>query len=44
MKQLRGQKEINTAVNSTIQSVLLNKQSTNYALDELVKSLSNFEE
>ncbi len=44
MKQRRGQKEINTAVNSTIQSVLLNKQSTNYALDELVKSLSNFDE
>ena len=44
MKQRRGQKEINTAVNSTVQSVLLNKQSTNYALDELVKSLSNFDE
>ena len=44
MKQRRGQKEINTAVNSTVQAILLNKQSTNFALDELVKSLSNFDE
>lgn len=43
MKQRRGQKEINSAVNSTVQSVLLNKKSTNYALDELVNSLINFE-
>ena len=44
MKQRRGQKEINTAVNSAVQAILLNKTSTNYALDELVKSLKNFEE
>ena len=44
MKQRRGQKEINTAVNSTVQAILLNKQSTNFALDELVKALSNFDD
>ena len=44
MKQRRGQKEINTAVNSTVQAILLNKKSTNYALDELVKSLQNFDD
>lgn len=44
MKQRRGQKEINNAVNSTVQAVLLNKKSINYALDELVKSLLNFDE
>ena len=44
MKQRRGQKEINTAVNSTVQAILLNKKSTNDALDELVKSLLNFDD
>ena len=44
MKQRRGQKEINNAVNSTVQAVLLNKKSTNYALDELVKNLQNFDD
>ena len=44
MKQRRGQKEIKTAVNSTVQAILLNKQSTNFALDELVKALSNFDD
>ena len=43
MKQRRGQKEINSAVNSTVQSVLLNKKSINYALEQLVNSLINFE-
>ena len=43
MKQRRGQKEINNAVNSTVQTILLNKKSTTDALDDLAKKLENFE-
>ena len=43
MKQRRGQKEINSAVNNTVQVILLNKNSTNNALDNLVKMLKNFD-
>ena len=42
MKQRRNQKEINSAVNSTVQTILLNKKSVNQALDDLVKTLGNF--
>ncbi len=43
LKQRRSQKEINTQVNSTVQSILLDKVSTADALDSLVKSLKIFE-
>ena len=43
LKQRRNQKEINTQVNSTVQAILLNKNSIQDALDELVKSLNGIE-
>lgn len=43
MKQRRNQKEINNAVNSTVQTILLNKKSTADSLNELVKNLENFD-
>jgi len=43
MKQRRNQKEINNAVNTTVQTILLNKKSTTDALGSLVKTLGNFE-
>ena len=43
LKQRRNQKEINTQVNSAVQSILLNKTSVNDALDGLTKSLAIFE-
>lgn len=39
LRQRRSQKEINTQVNATVQSILLNKDSVDNALDKLVKSL-----
>ena len=42
MKQRRNQKEINNAVNSTVQTILLNKKATEEALNDLVKNLKNF--
>ena len=44
MKQRRNQKEINNAVNTTVQTVLLNKDSIENSLNSLVKTLENFEE
>ena len=43
MKQRRNQKEINNAVNSTVQTILLNKKSTADSLNDLVKNLENFD-
>lgn len=43
MKQRRNQKEINNAVSTTVQAILLNKKSTSDALSELAKTLGNFE-
>ena len=43
MKQRRNQKEINSAVNSTVQTILLNKKSTADALNELTNKLENFD-
>ena len=39
MKQRRGQKEINNAVNTAVQSILLNKTSAEDSLNKLVKAL-----
>lgn len=39
LRQKRNQKEINTLVNSTVQTILLNKSSVNDALESLKKSL-----
>ncbi len=44
MKQRRNQKDINNAVNMTVQSVLLNKDSTENSLNKLVKMLDDVEE
>ncbi len=41
MKQRRGQKEINNAVNSAVQTILLDKNSTENTLDKLTKDLEN---
>ena len=41
LKQKRNQKEINTQVNSAVQSILLEKQSVEDALNNLVKSLES---
>ena len=41
MKQRRGQKEINNAVNTAVQSILLDKSSIEDTLSTLVKSLDN---
>ena len=38
MKQHDGQKDINLLVNTTVQTVLLNKKPTKQALEELAKS------
>ena len=43
MKQRRNQKEINNAVSSTVQTILLNKKSAIDALNNLTKTLENFE-
>ena len=39
MKQRQGQKDINNAVNSAVQAILLDKSSTKDTLDRLVKQL-----
>ena len=44
MKQRRGQKEINSAVNSAVQTILLNKDSIENTLSKLVKTLDNYEQ
>lgn len=41
MKQRRNQKEINNAVNTTVQTILLNKDSIENSLNNLVKILEN---
>ncbi len=43
MKQRRNQKEINNAVSTTVQTILLNKKSTADALNDLTKTLENFD-
>ena len=43
MKQRDGQKDINLLVNTTVQTILLNKQPTTQALNELSKSWARFE-
>ena len=42
LRQKRNQKEINTQVNNTVQEILLDKISTEDALNKLVKSLEQF--
>ena len=42
LKQKENQKEINTLVNSTVQSVLLNKDSVENLLDSLFRSFEKF--
>ena len=44
LKQKRGQKEINTLVNSAVQSTLLNKDSIDNILKKLSKDISSLEE
>ena len=39
LRQRRNQKEINSLVNATVQSILLNENSTEDALNKLTKSL-----
>lgn len=41
LKQRRNQKEINNQVNTTVQTILLNKDSVENSLDKLVKNLKN---
>ena len=41
MKQRSGQKEINNTVNTTVQEILLNKDSIENSLNTLVKTLEN---
>ena len=41
LKQKQNQKEINTFVNTTVQTILLNKNSTEKALKELKTKLEN---
>lgn len=43
LKQKRAQKEINTLVNSTVQSILMNKGNTVTLLDDLAKSVQSLE-
>ena len=43
LKQRRNQKEINTQVNTTVQTILLNKASVDNGLSQLVNSLKSFE-
>ena len=40
LKQRRNQKDINTQVNSSVQTILLDKDSVDNTLDRLVKSIS----
>ena len=42
LKQKRGQKDINTLVNATVQSVLLGKNSTDELLKKLVEDLKEY--
>lgn len=42
LKQRRNQKEINTLVNTAVQSALLNKNSVDNILDKLNKDMKNF--
>ena len=44
LKQKRNQKEINTLVNTAVQSALLNKDSVENILNKLSKALQEFEE
>lgn len=44
LRQRRSQKEINTLVNTAVQSALLNKDSVENVLDKLAKSLAGFED
>ena len=43
LKQRRNQKDINTQVNSAVQTILLEKDSTENTLNQLVKSISGIE-
>ena len=43
MKQRNSQKDINLLVNTAVQTILLNKQPTAQALNELAKSWTRFE-
>ena len=42
LKQKRGQKEINTLVNATVQSILLDKEDTRILLEKLVQNTSEY--
>ena len=42
LKQKRGQKDINTLVNATVQSVLLDKNNTDELLKKLVEDLKEY--
>jgi len=44
LKQRRNQKEINTQVNTAVQTILLNKAGIQDTLDKLVKSFENIEQ
>ena len=44
LRQRRNQKEINTLVNSAVQAVLLNKESTESRLNKLAKEISAIEQ
>lgn len=44
LRQRENQKDINTLINSTVQAVLLNKDSTINLLDKLGKTMKEFEE
>lgn len=43
LRQRRNQKEINSQVNATVQTILLNKDSSDNALNKLVKTLKTLE-
>lgn len=43
LKQRRSQKDINTQVNSAVQTILLDKDSVDNTLDRLVKSISDID-
>jgi len=43
LKQRRNQKEINTQVNNTVQTILLNKDTVENSLNKLVKSLKEMD-
>ena len=43
LRQRRNQKEINTLVNSAVQTILLNKNSTENVLNNLAKTLKTLD-